>query len=43
MKRFSKAQYKEWGKKGGNRLLIAEGRGEKIIIHHRNGKTERIN
>jgi hypothetical protein len=43
MKRFSKSQYRTWGRRGGNPLLAAEGRGEKIIIHHRNGKTERIN
>ena len=43
MKRFSKEQYRRWGKAGGNPLLIAEGRGEKITIKHRNGKTETIN
>ena len=43
MKRFSKEQYRKWGMRGGNRLLIAEGRGERITIHHRNGKTETIN
>ena len=32
-----------FGKMGGNRLLISEGRGERITIHHRNGKTEVIN
>ena len=35
--------FKNAGKRGGNRLLIAEGRGEKITIKHRNGKTETIN
>ena len=43
MKRFSRAQYVKWGRKGGNRLLIAEGRGERITIKHRNGKIEVIN
>ena len=32
-----------FGRKGGNRLLIAEGRGERITIHHKNGKTDTIN
>ena len=32
-----------FGRLGGNKLLIAEGRGEKITIKHRNGKTETIN
>jgi hypothetical protein len=32
-----------FGSKGGNPLLRAEGRGERIVIHHRNGKTETIN
>ena len=43
MKRFSKEQYRRWGKAGGNSLLIAEGKGERIVIHHKNGKTETIN
>ena len=32
-----------FGRLGGNKLLIAEGRGEKITIKHRNVKTETIN
>ena len=35
--------FKLAGKRGGNKLLIAEGRGERITIKHRNGKTEVIN
>ena len=35
--------FKIAGKKGGNKLLISEGRGERITIKHRNGKTEVIN
>ena len=42
-KRFSKEQYRRWGMRGGNPLLRAEGRGERIVIHHKNGKTETIN
>jgi hypothetical protein len=32
-----------FGIMGGNPLLKAEGRGERITIKHRNGKTEIIN
>jgi len=32
-----------FGRMGGNPLLKAEGRGERITIHHKNGKTETIN
>ena len=35
--------FKLAGRKGGNVLLKAEGRGERIVIHHRNGTTETIN
>jgi hypothetical protein len=35
--------FKLAGKKGGNKLLIAQGRGEKITIHHRSGRTETVN
>jgi len=34
--------FKLAGKKGGNKILIAEGRGERITIRHKNGKTETI-
>jgi hypothetical protein len=33
----------KFGRLGGNKLLIAEGKGERITIHHKNGKTETIN
>ena len=35
--------FKKAGKRGGNVLLVSEGKGERIVIHHRNGKTETIN
>jgi hypothetical protein len=35
--------FRRAGAKGGNKLLIAEGKGERITIHHKNGKTETIN
>ena len=35
--------FKLAGARGGNPLLRAEGRGERITIKHRNGKTETIN
>jgi hypothetical protein len=43
MKRFSKEQYRKWGRLGGNPVLRAEGKGEKIRIYHKNGKVETIN
>jgi hypothetical protein len=35
--------FRRAGKKGGNPILLAEGRGERITIHHKNGNTETIN
>jgi hypothetical protein len=35
--------FRNAGRKGGNRVLIAQGKGERITIKHRNGKTETIN
>ena len=31
--KFGKNAFREWGKEGGNELLIAQGRGAKITIH----------
>jgi hypothetical protein len=40
---LSHADAVRFGRRGGNKLLISEGRGERITIKHRNGKTETIN
>jgi hypothetical protein len=40
---FSHENAVKIGRLGGNPLLKAEGRGERITIHHKNGKTETIN
>ena len=40
---FSHENAVKIGRLGGNPLLKAEGRGERIVIHHKNGKTETIN
>jgi len=40
---LSHANAVKFGRMGGNRLLISEGRGERITIKHRNGKIEVIN
>jgi hypothetical protein len=37
------AEAVKFGKLGGNKLLISQGKGERITIHHKNGKTETIN
>jgi dihydrodipicolinate reductase len=40
---LSHADAVRFGKMGGNRLLISQGKGERITIKHRNGKIETIN
>ena len=40
---LSHADAVRYGRRGGNPLLKAEGRGERIKIYHRNGKVETIN
>jgi hypothetical protein len=42
-RKLTHAEAVHYGKLGGNPVLIAEGKGERITIHHRNGKNEVIN
>lgn len=34
-RKYGEPIFKKWGREGGNPVLIAQGRGDKIIIKHR--------